>query len=91
MGSAASLLRPASSKRSRPSAETSDDAGGPGERDVGRRPRHRRARIVPAPPAQATVTPGIGPAGLSAGPMIGRWSGVKSIVAAQIGAARGCR
>ena len=84
MGSGVRRLRPCSSKRSRPSGPTSIDesvvpssdqvGGGPGDSRVptssrGRRPRPRRH------PHRAV--------GSGTGPRMGRWSGVKSIVAAQ--------
>jgi hypothetical protein len=39
--------------------------------------------IIPWPPAAATVVPATGPSAVTTGPRIGRWSGVKSMVAAQ--------
>ena len=83
IGSAASRLRPSSSKRSRPRSATSRTSVRPF------RARSATARdtagphIMPWPPAAATKAPVIGtgwPPGVpgvsSAGPMIGRWSGV---------------
>ncbi len=61
-------------------AESGDvhDLARPGERHVGGGASATPGpHIIPAPPAEATVTP----SSPGAGPMIGRWSGVKSMVA----------
>src|SRR5439155_13839314 len=77
MGSVARRLRPASSKRPRPSSEVSSTS----EEPVSATSAVARARagphIMPAPAALATVTRS------RARPMMGKWSGVYSMVAAQ--------
>src|SRR5690348_11114665 len=75
-GSAASLLLPCSSNRSRPRLVVSTTSLLPVRAMSAAARATAGPHIIPAPPAQATVTPVTGPSGPSAGPMIGRWSGV---------------
>src|SRR4051812_30585496 len=76
IGSAARMLRPPASKRSSPRSVTSTTSVLP----VSRRSAAVRAtagpHIIPWPPGAAMIAPLSGPAGVSSGPMIGRWSGV---------------
>jgi acyl-CoA synthetase (NDP forming) len=78
MGSAARRLRPDSSNRSSPRMETSTICDTPVSATSAVARATAGPHIMPAPPAEATNTRSRS----SAGPMIGRWSGVKSMVAA---------
>src|SRR5580704_2297015 len=68
MGSVARRLWPASSKRSRPSGDTSSTSEEPVSATSAAARATPGPHIIPAPPAQATVTP----ASPGAGPMMGR-------------------
>jgi acetate---CoA ligase (ADP-forming) len=76
IGSVASRLLPSSSNRSKPSEAVSTTSDRPVRATSAAARATAGPHIIPAPPAAARVSPFRTPSRVSAGPMIGRWSGV---------------